>query len=766
MPMRWLLLFVFVVGCTDSSDPATGDTDPSPTDTSQEDSASPDAQPEGDASAADTEDPPDSEPDGVADSTDSVEADTPDSEPDTDAVDAEADAERDTDGGEDFELETQVPLEVREDPLAGSELQSCATIDATRCAEGVAQVCALVDPSTGELVREPDARLRRALLFDRWYDIYHHPDGQTAERYFSKSMPTGTPEAEWGDAEFFAGWGGAGDSAIWTGVALTAATLRYASTGTEAEYARMEDKVRRLLTVFDVTGIPGYLARYHYLMMPTGGPVSDEHILRYEGNYQPDHRDRPFDAGSVPDLSVAYTEGLPDSEGQLVVGQPMWQGNPSIDQYTGPRVGFSLAWDLLKDEELKARITEHLTCYLNRLERIEVLNLQDNPEAIDAFQGLLGSGALTLDEGDIDIGTIDTLVGYGLRQINSKNADDYPSACPSGPALEATRVYDAASPTFLLDLLALAQDLQSKDNESATGIDHFYVPSVRGGDAVHLMHLAAHAYHMTGEPQYLTFLEEVLIDDVRAVEVAYTLGAFDLPRWCKAFYGDHITFGPLWAFAMLLAPGEYRDQIAPLLHVEVWEKLMATARNAKFNLMYAVALDDVQGPARAQATAEGLASLDALGGNMGTLDEPRRDISVPTEQLLESLPEDIAVVCPTEAERAACEDGFNALGVELPGESIHVPCESTPSACPLEDGGCATPMASHGLPPTLRHWDDFMWQRNPFALGRSYALQAHRQSPGLDVSEVYWLAHYGGFVGGDDSPVLAWIDSDGDCPSE
>jgi len=87
-----------------------------------------------------------------------------------------------------------------------------------------------------------------------------------------------------------------------------AAILRYAVTGTEADYARMEQHVRDLVTMYDVTGVPGYLCRYHYLELPAGAPNDPDHILRWQGSYTPTHHDRAIpNPESVPNLPAIYT---------------------------------------------------------------------------------------------------------------------------------------------------------------------------------------------------------------------------------------------------------------------------------------------------------------------------------------------------------------------------------------------------------------------------------------------------------------------------
>ena len=116
----------------------------------------------------------------------------------------------------------QPPFEAPPDPLAGSGIESCAVYQAERCQAGVLERCAVYDTQGSSFVQTVDPLLHRVLLYERWYDLYHQPDGQTVDRMFVAETLAGTPESTWGDPAHFARWAGAGDSAIWTGtVALT-----------------------------------------------------------------------------------------------------------------------------------------------------------------------------------------------------------------------------------------------------------------------------------------------------------------------------------------------------------------------------------------------------------------------------------------------------------------------------------------------------------------------------------------------------------------
>ncbi|MBW2278635.1 MAG: hypothetical protein JRF63_14175, partial [Deltaproteobacteria bacterium] len=424
---------------------------------------------------------------------------------------------------------------------------------------------------------------------------------------------------------------------------------------------------------------------------------------------------------------------------------------------------FPLVYDMLRDPSLQARIAHHMTCYLHRLKRIEIINLQQNQDALEAVQAFFAAANLDLDPGDLDFGTLDTVVGYVLMQPNSTNTDTFDSSCPSGPATEPFRVIDAASDDFILDLFELATDMQSRDNERLEGMDHFYIVSVRGGDAMHLMHLATMAYYFTGDDQYREFLFRELIDNIGTIDVAYTMGAMLFPRWCRSYFGSHITFTPLWAFSNLLGDSDLRTHMHTVMEVEMWQKEMAELHNAKYALQYAGAVPQSIATSRAEAMAQGIDGVQNLGGNGGVLDDPRRTYTLDRQWVLDNMPPGNQPLCPTEDQRALCEDGFQVFGVTVPGEPITSACTGAPGECPMQNGTCAEALASQAMPMDYRVWEDFLWQRNPYKIGEHHGLQGIEQSPGLDLIEAFWLARTYSIINTGRNEVLAW-ENIGTCP--
>jgi len=671
---------------------------------------------------------------------------------------SETDGETDGDTDLDLALATRAPVPAPPpDPLVGTGVEGCALIEQTRCEGGTQQVCAIYDVASGAFDDDPDPQLRRAWLYDRWFDLYSSPDGQTVNREMTEGFGPGADEAAWGAPEVFDRWDGYGDSAIWTAIATHSAMWRWLHTGTAADRTRFEDQLRTTLTQFEVTGVDGFLARAHFLAVPDGTPRSPDHLLLTQTEADDPIRYVARDPSAAPDLPTAYGTGVPDGDGGTVQGTIMWQGNPSIDQYTGPMTVLPTAHALV-GPALQARIETQLTCYLKRLERLEIRNLQGNPELFEAALAALGAVGGSVDD-DLDLDALDTVVMFALPAYNKTNEQTYPSACPETLPTEPVTVLDASSDSFIPDLLTVAARLAKGFPD---GIDHLYAPSVRGGDAVHLMHLAAIGWHLTGDEAYKRFFEDDLVAGLDTLSVANTLGSLVQNPWCRPFYGDHITLPPLWAFLGLIQEGPVRDELVRALVEEGHGKIADGLANAKFDLMIADRLPDGD-PLRDVLLQQVAEVMGAMGGNGGELDEPRRTYTLLTEDYEALLGDDFDPVCPTPAQREACEAGFEVLGIQVPGEEITRDCLDLDFECDMGGGRCATPVNATALPPTARMWDDFIWQRSPFKLYAIRGEEGRRMSPGLDLTETYWLARHRGVLGDGRHQVLAWKEA-GSCP--
>jgi hypothetical protein len=666
-------------------------------------------------------------------------------------------------------LPLKAPLVTPADPLLNTGKVSCSVYQQARCEGGAQQVCGVYDTATSAFVAEPDPLLRRVLLFERWRDLYSSPDGLTSEIVFNAATPPGTPESEWSSPDRVSSQEGMGDSGIWTGWTVVGNILRYSQTGTDADYERMEKGVRTLLTMYDVTGVPGYFIRYYFALLPEGAPKAPDHIVRYEGSFTLNHQKRDVAPEALAQLPAIYRDGITDSEGKNWPARAMWQGRPSIDQNTGPMNALPMAYSMLRDDALKQRISHHLTCYLKRLQRIEVINLQQNPDLMASLMSYFNAGELMVDPGDLDFTKLDRLVAYVQRQINTANEETFDRSCPANVQLVPWRTIDAASDTFLGDFLELFNDMDT----SAGGenqIDHYYFPNLRGGDAVHLMHLAAMAYQFTGEEQYRTFLFDEVIGNMKGLEVAFTAGAFEQPKFCSHFFGEQLTYGSWWVLLGMLGDSDLKTQLQQAFHDEMWSKMLRNKGNADFYLMYAGEVPDAIATGKQEALTYALTQLATMGGNgfvdgQPLLDDPRRAYTLTPEFVLANAPEAIEAVCPTQREFELCTTEVDFMGLKIPGQNLmdYTTCnEADPWQCKLPNDKCTDKMSNDALPVGLRQYTDWLWQRNPYALRKGVGLEGGVQEPGADLSEPYWNARRYGFITQGAGQVLAW-ETTGTC---
>ena len=396
-----------------------------------------------------------------------------------------------------------------------------------------------------------------------------------------------------------------------------------------------------------------------------------------------------------------------------------------------------MAYALLEDEALKARMVEQLTCYLKRLERIEIINLDKQPDAVETLLGYFAGANMALDPDDIDFSSMTRVVMYVHRQINTLNEDVFDTSCPENVQMVPWRVLDGTDDTFIFDVIELALDLDAHNNERAQGINHMYVPSLRGADAMHMMNLATIAYHLTNDEQYRTFLFDELIGQIYADQVAFTAGAFKLPTWCKNWYGDHITYGPWWGMLQLLDESPLKTQMQQAFHEEMWAKVTNFAGNADFEIMYAGEIpQSIADPLVPHRGA--LASLSQMGGNGGVLDDPRRAYATTADEIVASFQRDMRFdVLPSRSERPA-KPILTSLDMRTLASISH-DCTGAQTECTMEDGQVPGRslikrcLSSSGAIPTT------FGSATPSA-GTWGVYEGWRQYAGTDFTQPYWNA--------------------------
>jgi hypothetical protein len=572
------------------------------------------------------------------------------------------------------------------------------------------RTCRLYDLQQGRFLDATDPLLARAYLYDRYLDLRHSPEGQVAERILTTAMAPGEPESRFGDERFFQGWDDYGDSALWTATAGMAAAFRYVATGTDADLARLTRYARASVSQFDATGMEGYLARFHFAGVPPGTPLRDGRAMAERTAASQDIYDIP---AGVP-VPAYYRESG---------ARPSWQGNPSIDQYSGPIAFYPLAFALLKDTALKGQMARHYACFLRRLRPLRIINLSRNDAVKSALSRYLTAGVFHPAPGEPDLTKVDEIWGFYLPRFSGQPG--YPRDCPevltSEPAPDD--VLDAAAPDFAGRLVRFIMR-QNPDVTQADSMDFVYYPSVRAGDGVLLFAATLGAYYLTGDGAFLRWREEVLVRRANAREVLPTLDALTLPKACSNYYREHNLSTA--QYVELLLDG---DPVSKASFEDLWRRKFHRPGDVLFDLMSA-ALGQ-------RGAGEPLAALRAFGGSAGHLDDPRRNYDV--DSVASPIPGN-PVAPPSAADRALCEAGFDLYGFHIPGARVDADLV----------------LAERPLPPLLREPRGFLWEGDPYrAVSHQGDRQGRQEYPGLDLSEPYWLARAHGLI---DAPpvVLAW----------
>jgi len=167
----------------------------------------------------------------------------------------------------------------------------------------------------------------------------------------SKMMPEGGVMRAWySDSTYaqVAGYGGTRDAPIWTGIYLAAEALRHEVTGSSDAAEQMEKTVRTLDFWWNISGDPGYLARF---VAPASSPEVIEKI--FDPAVNENHRDYAYQGSTWH-----------------------WKGDISRDQYQGVLMGYVLAYDVTTDASLKEIVRSNVVEFAETLMRHETRQVQ------------------------------------------------------------------------------------------------------------------------------------------------------------------------------------------------------------------------------------------------------------------------------------------------------------------------------------------------------------------------------------------------------
>lgn len=603
-------------------------------------------------------------------------------------------------------------------------VSACGVLDEVRDGKR----CRTFDTTTGTFV-EADAFTRRAYLYERWLDLHVTPEGQVANRMHARALAPDEAEASWSDESIFTEWAGFGDSSLWTHTALIAAALRYASTGTDADYARMEEYARAALRFFDATGAEGYQARFVFAGVTPGTRIRPGYAMA--GRSDDDAIMFDVAAAAKAELPAYFTDGIPDGAGGTTPVRATWRGWPSIDQYSGPIASLPIVVPLLKDRTLASRLVRHFDCFAKRLRVFRITHLSENPEVAHAVGSYLAGTATNVEPGDPDLSKVDEIWAFFLPQKNKANAASY-AACPASLAFDLDdedHELDARDPQFQGKLVDLMLRMDSATRADA--LDFGFFPSVRSGDALQMLDIAQAGYTLTGDAEYLRWYDELLVGRIKAADVARTYDAFGLPKPCTSYYREHNVYMTEYAALLTMPPGAERDRHAAFFHRDLGHKLGPTG-----NPLFEIALAGATGTP-SDRLDHWLGELRTFGGTDAHLDSPRRNYDTDN---VSSPPAGVMVAAPNAEEKRICEAGVTMFGITIPGETVDATERYSDVALPL----------------MRRLNEDFNWQRDPFNAVRAHGdTQGREQYPGLDLTLAYWAARYHGLLGAQ-STVLAW----------
>lgn len=646
-----------------------------------------------------------------------------------------------------------------ERPAAGTypeALAPCAVVGEEECTGEIARVCAVWDVEAGDWAADVPRMADQAFWYDRYYDLYHDIEGMTVDLIFTAAMPPGTPESEWTAPEVFEQMDAYGDASGWSGTAVFGAAARYQTTGSPADYERMVTMLEGMMFLYEVTDIPGVIARSHFGLLPEGAPRPVGHWGKALSPWFSDdgtgwHFQYPIGEDHLERLPEYY-------DGEVMIGEtgyetePRWMGDASRDMYVRSTPGVLLALDLLGEGEREDRLREvaalELPCTLNRMKHGRIVNLQSRPDLVDAVTTFLGSGNLVTEPGDADFSALDTLVFFAMEQPNPAHMELFDPNCPDGPPLEPDPDYvlDAESPQFLLDMLQLFGRVGRTANAPIAWIQ---APSVRAADLLYMLQWALTAHYLTDDERYLEFVD-MMTSDTDFAGVLRTYGSFQLPKWCQSHYAPSLSYPTLYNLLARIdreAYPETWDLLSEVATTEGREKEMNGRGDAYWGVLYNRMWSEAWDEDGAEYVAEHVEILRGYGFTPEDAREPDRNHTIDwTDPPVDGL----ELEYPTDDDIEVCETPIEVLGLELPAPG-------------MSDEG---PRAVEPLPVSMRFGSGFMWTGDPWRVVRSTGSEYTKQYPMLGMTVPYWVGRADGVIDDGAGLVLALKNEESACATE
>ncbi len=625
------------------------------------------------------------------------------------------------------------------------EVASCAVIRETDCVAGELQECALYDGVAGDWATDVPPMTEQAFVCDRYHDLYHEFDGQTVDIDFTQPVPPGTPEAEWSQPEMLEQMNAYGDSSGWTGTAAWAAAARYRVTGTAADYERMLAKLESTAFFYEITDIPGMMARSHFGLLEAGAPKPHGLWGKALSPWYADdgvgwHFHYPIGASHLAGLPAHYAAGV-DIDGVHYATTPRWQGDASRDMYVRSLPGILLAYDLLgegeREDRVRGIVRTELPCTLNRLKKGRLSNLQDSPELLEGVTAFLAGANMSTDEGDIDFSTLDEITLYVMEQPNPAHPELFDATCPDGPPTEVDPALDmdVNAADFLPKLLDFVARLERTHERP---IVWPMIVSVRASDLLYMTQWGLTAHYLTGDERYLDWVD-TLRQETAYEGVLNTYGAFVLPPWCQSHYAPSLSYPTLYNLLARVDRQEHPGFWEMLSTVAVSEgrhKELAGRGDAFFGVLYHRMMDAVTDPS-GDAYVAGLVEV-LKGYGMNPADKLDPDRNYPRDWIGDPSVEQVPL---DDASRAICETPVELLGTVLDSGGV----------------GDEEPRAATALPLGMRTGGGFLWTGDPWRLRHAPGAGAYRtQFPMVGMTAPYWIGRADGVIDEGAGLALGW----------
>jgi len=205
-------------------------------------------------------------------------------------------------------------------------LDECV-LGSTRTVDGNPETCRIFSNTEGGFVAPGSGTHDRARQYDAWMRAHNLANGYVAEALHSDTSYANV-------TQYF----GTVDSAEWTGTYLAAEAMRLMATrAPEAEH-NVRALVERVHQLFEVTGQPGYMARFW-------APRGENPLL-----------DALYDSGDWSHHATTYQGGT-----------AFWHGWTSRDMYSGALLGLGLAYDALSSETHREMIRSDVVALAREL---------------------------------------------------------------------------------------------------------------------------------------------------------------------------------------------------------------------------------------------------------------------------------------------------------------------------------------------------------------------------------------------------------------